>query len=244
MSDTSKATLNQFLLSLVATTISIVLTFGTAAWLDNRKKEAAKREMVMMILYDLSETLEQVETADSLIHAGFEKQLDVAANPKLIEQNPFIFVSMIPRIEYTETVERIFSSNIETINTLGNVFFAETVSDLYRLRKEYKEEICDKFINDFEKNSGYSSYSQVITIDYPNDYTYMSRLLLKKMKHNFKQCQQMMDVSNADLETYCQNRKIKESDPESESSLDTLSGELFNNIQRLKEAIEKGKNQQ
>ena len=48
------ATLKQFLLSLVATTISIVLTFGTAGWLDSRKKEAAKHEMVMTILYDIS----------------------------------------------------------------------------------------------------------------------------------------------------------------------------------------------
>ena len=41
------ATLKQFLLSLVATTISIVLTFGTAAWLNDKKKEEAKREMVI-----------------------------------------------------------------------------------------------------------------------------------------------------------------------------------------------------
>ena len=34
-------TMKQFLLSLVATTISIVLTFGTAAWLDERKKNEA-----------------------------------------------------------------------------------------------------------------------------------------------------------------------------------------------------------
>lgn len=35
----------QFLLSIVATSISIALTFGTAAFLDHKKKESAKKEM-------------------------------------------------------------------------------------------------------------------------------------------------------------------------------------------------------
>ena len=49
------ATLKQFLLSLIATTVSIVLTFGTAAIIDNNKKQKEKggaswvmRKMVKM----------------------------------------------------------------------------------------------------------------------------------------------------------------------------------------------------
>ena len=38
----------QFLLSLIATTVSIVLTFGTAAVVDHHKKQAAKKEMVIL----------------------------------------------------------------------------------------------------------------------------------------------------------------------------------------------------
>lgn len=64
----------QFLMSLVATTISIILTFGTATLLDSNKKEKAKREMVMMILYDLAVSVEHVQKQDSLIRAGFEQQ--------------------------------------------------------------------------------------------------------------------------------------------------------------------------
>lgn len=62
----------QFLMSLVATTISIILTFGTVALLDSNKKEKAKREM--MILYDLAGSVEHVQKQDSLIRAGFEQQ--------------------------------------------------------------------------------------------------------------------------------------------------------------------------
>ena len=59
------ATLKQFLLSLVATTISIVLTFGTAAIIDYNKKEADKREMVMAVLYDFNQTIALLEKADT-----------------------------------------------------------------------------------------------------------------------------------------------------------------------------------
>ena len=41
------ATLKQFLLSLIATTVSIVLTFGTAAIIDNNKKKKGARTVVL-----------------------------------------------------------------------------------------------------------------------------------------------------------------------------------------------------
>lgn len=44
------ATAKQFLLSLIATIISIVLTFGTTAIIDYNKKQSAKKEMVMMVI--------------------------------------------------------------------------------------------------------------------------------------------------------------------------------------------------
>ena len=45
--------MKQFLLSILATTVSIALTFGTAAILDGKKKQKEKREIVMMVMYDM-----------------------------------------------------------------------------------------------------------------------------------------------------------------------------------------------
>lgn len=50
-----------FLLTLAATTVSIVLTFGTSAIIDHKKKNAAKREMVLMIMYDMKEAISDIE---------------------------------------------------------------------------------------------------------------------------------------------------------------------------------------
>ena len=45
------ASMKQFLLSIVATSLSIALTFGTAAIIDNKKKQSEKREIVMMVMF-------------------------------------------------------------------------------------------------------------------------------------------------------------------------------------------------
>ena len=63
--------MKQFLLSLIATTISIILTFGTSLWLENRKTEKEKREIVMMVMHDISHSIDEMENADSLLRAGF-----------------------------------------------------------------------------------------------------------------------------------------------------------------------------
>ena len=237
------STMKQFILSLVATTISIVLTFGTAAWLEGKKKEEAKREMVMMILYDLAGSIEQAEHCDSLLREGFALQLAVAEKPVLLDENPFLFVKSAPYINYTETVERIFSTNIETINTLGNVLFAENVSDIYRLRRQYKQEICDKYMAEFEKAEGFKRYEQVMNITYSSDYIYMSGILLSEMREKLAQCRQMMDVSDADLATYRQKREELSQASAADSIQNALLEEVGQNHQRLKEAREKGKKQ-
>lgn len=62
--------MKQFFLSLLATTISIVLTFGTSAVIEHSRKEKAKREMVKMIIYDFDKTIEQAEKANNAFGRG------------------------------------------------------------------------------------------------------------------------------------------------------------------------------
>ena len=45
--------LKDLLMTFIATTFSIVLTFGTAALIDKKQKEESKRQMVMYVLYDM-----------------------------------------------------------------------------------------------------------------------------------------------------------------------------------------------
>lgn len=229
--------LRQFMLSLVATTISIVLTFGTAAWVDSRKKAADKREMVMMILYDLNRSLEDIQKNDSTLREGVKAQLTVVEKPEQLAQNPFFFVKYVVTFNYTETVERIFSSNIETINTIGNVFFAENVSDLYQMRKEYKEEIIDKYMEEYTATNGFNTYEAAINAQIPL-YSCLSSQKLNHMKEIFEQCKKMMNVTDADLAAYKDNLdEIFHS--QTDSLNDALTDELIMNMNKLKEFKDK-----
>ena len=66
------------LLSIFATTVSIALTFGTAAVVDHYKKQSEKREIVMMVMYDMYNSLQSMERADSMIRQSMDIQRQIA----------------------------------------------------------------------------------------------------------------------------------------------------------------------
>lgn len=234
------STVKQFVLSLVATTISIILTFGTAAWVDNMKKEKERHEMVMMILYDISGSIKDIEKADSVYREGFEKQIQVAAQPELLTENPFMFTMYFPQLHYTETVENIFSSNIETINTLGNVLFAENVSTIYQERRDLKVNTVEKFREDFAANGVPSKYDDVVSLNFLSCISACT-MSLHVMKEKFEQCKQMMGVSDEELEVYRQKRINMEQTAKRDSINNAQVEEVLQNAKRLKAAEEKGR---
>ena len=113
------ASLKQFLLSLLATTVSIALTFGTAAIIDNNKKQKEKREIVMMVMYDMYNTLQTIEEMDSNLREAMRLQRELAEDTTKYDMKMKVRMSqLMPLNDFTETTERIFSTNIETINTV------------------------------------------------------------------------------------------------------------------------------
>ena len=228
------ATLKQFLLSLVATTISIVLTFGTAGWLDSRKKEAAKHEMVMTILYDISSSIEKMEAVDSLLRNGFEQQVKVIENPELMKQNPFMFVSMVPEMQYSESVENIFSSNIETIDIIGNILFSENVAQIYNIRKKYRDEVVEKLRKEFTK-SGISSYEGIRDLDFVT-YQSIGSFFLADAKERMNVCKQMMDISDEELDAYSKKREVLFDKSRTDSITKAIDAEMLERLMRLNDA--------
>lgn len=201
--------LKNFALSLLATTISIVLTFGIAAIIDHNKSKKEKRDIVMMVMYDMYNSLKAVEEADSNIHKLMELQLQVAEDTSLLQDNYLMMVMYLPMIEYTETIERIFSSNIETINTVGNVFFTEKVAEFYYHRQYYKNNISDSVYNRIIRNKNISSLDVFLGFNYYPD-AVMSTSLMWDMRCLYGLCQQMMDVSDEEIEAYIKKRETIE----------------------------------
>ncbi len=228
--------LKQFLLSLFATTVSIALTFGTAGFLDYKKKQAEKHEIVMMVMYDMHNSLKSIEQCDSMIHQSMLIQRQIAEDTTRFDKMMYKLMVLTPWVEYTETTERIFSSSIETINTVGNVLFTENVADFYRCRQMYKTQVCDSIVREFKSGSPFATLRGTLDFDY-TEYALTSAALTKTMQQKFAQCKQMMEVSDEEIDAYRQQREQIDKGTAEEESPDSA----INKIIQLHYAIDEAK---
>ena len=193
-----------FLMPLAATTLSIVLTFGTTAIIDRKKQNAEKREMVMMIMYDMRETLKSVQRCDDQMNAFFEAQLEAVAHPEKFDASYAVLALNIPDLQYTTTTENIFRTNIETIRTIGNLLFVETVSSFYDGRSRYRKEVADEFQE--LANVAILSYDDLSAFD-TSVLPLLSQALLRNMQGEYEQCKLMMKVTDKELEVFSVERQ-------------------------------------
>lgn len=221
--------LKQFLLSLFATTVSIALTFGTAAIIDNSKKQSEKREIVMMLMYDVYNSLKSIEKADSLIRYSVEVQRQIAADTTQFYKLKFKLSPTFTLLwsDYTETTEHIFSSSIETINTIGNVLFTENVARLYQFRGLYKSSVCDSIASTLTQNNPIYSVKRTLDIPY-SFYALLSHELLTDMQQRYALCKQLMDVTDEEIEVYRKEREALEGSlADDKATLDAVAKEII-----------------
>ena len=229
----------QFLLTLLATTFSIILTFGTSAIIDRRHKEAAKKEMVMMIIYDFDKTIEQVQEAQSAIHQAREAELEVARHPEYYDSLRFDIMPAVTVAseEFSETTENIFSSNIETFNTLGNVNFVHEVSSFYSLRRSYQQQVLDELKKDVLQSQYAQNIEGFLDIGFPM-YYFTSYVVLKSLQTTRNRCMQMMKVSEEELKEFSQMRSVNNEHSEEEISSQPLFQETMEADDVIRQAKE------
>ena len=218
----------QFLLTLFATTLSIVLTFGVAAIIDNKKKEAEKREIVLMLMYDMQTTLGMMEQCDTWLVRFFDKQVQILANPETFDTQYINLMQYLPTMDYSLTTENIFRSSIETINTIGNIIFVEKVSTFYDKRAEYKNQVVEEFTGNAQK--ALESYEGLAAFDQTTQYPFLSRAFLTGLKDLFEQCKVLMHVSDQELQAFAEEK----------NQLDDAMGDSLRQTQIMEEADKSG----
>jgi len=231
------ASIKQFLLSLFATSVSIALTFGTAAIIDYNAKQKSKRQIVMMVMYDMYNSLQSIEKADSTIQQAIDMQLQIAEDSSKFDALRYNLTLLQPNAEYTETTEHIFSSSIETINTVGNVLFTENVAEFYQMRKLYKTSVCDSITNEIARSQPFRSLKSSLEFEY-SFYAIVSRSILRDIQCLYAQCKQMMKVSDEEIDAYREEREQIDKDMID----DDVSGDsLVNRFLQIQETIEEAK---
>ena len=151
-------------------------------------------------------SLQSIQKADSTILQAMDIQLQIAEDTTKFEALRFKYAQLMPKAEYTETTERIFSSSIETINTVGNVLFTENVAEFYQMRKLYKTTVCDSIANDIARSQPFTSLKNSLDFEY-SFHAIVSNGILKDMQRKYAQCKQMMEISDEDIDAYREQRK-------------------------------------
>jgi len=191
--------------TIFATTFSIMLTFGTAALIERHKQAKEKRQIVLMLMYDLDNSLNQARHCDSLFQEFVKLQTQIVEDSSIVENSWVMLFHFIPTMNYTETIENIFSSNIETIHTISNVYFVEKASEFYQLRKKYDENV-EKFSDSFNVFNVSFSPEDLATFNALHHFV-INSYLLADMEHLYLQCKQIMKVTDKELESFYQMRQ-------------------------------------
>ena len=227
----------RFLMSLLATTVSIVLTFGTTAIIDRKKQKAEKREMVLMVMYDMQETLKECEQCQKNWATFCDLQVDMVAHPEKFYASVTDLLVNVPVLHYTTTTENIFKSNIETLRTIGNILFVESVSTFYEYRDKYKNDVVDQYL--LEGDRSIQNYGGLSEFDAPY-YAYMGGMYYQIMKRDFEECMALMKVSDEDLDVFSKERKRVEESFLGESMAE-MTGKLIEERHQRDAALQKAR---
>ena len=141
--------LKELLLTTLATSISIVLTFGTAMYIEHRQKEKNRRQTTMMVLSDIYVFEKDLEQFDSIYISKWKDDLielqslsrDSIMNLPDDELKRYWSALTTPvMLPRDKTAENIFTRDVSTWREVGNFRFIKLVSFIYT------------YINDIEKN--------------------------------------------------------------------------------------------
>ena len=200
-----------FVQALMANLLSIGLTFGTSAFFEYKKKQKEKREIVLMVMFDLNNSLASVEQSDADLQQLLQLQRQVAADTALFATEKERIAQLLPKPKYTEATENIFTSSIETINTVGSIQFTQMVSEFYLFRNFYKNYICETLLNEVAGANSIAAFQgfrnadffakDFLNVDFTN-YALLTKDVETKMQQSYANCQKIVKVTDEEIESY------------------------------------------
>lgn len=153
----------QLVISVIGTTISIILTFGTTALVNNYQHKKDRELASVRVMGNIEAYARQMETVrdgnrevDSL--GGVALSLSSRQLSRMPEDSlRWLLYSVIPSnlITYDKTAEQIFTSDIDTWRNVDNARFLDGAGQCFHIMDSFAEEY-NKWLNDF--------------IDYTQDY--------------------------------------------------------------------------
>lgn len=144
--------LKELLMTFIATTLSIVLTFGTAHYVDEKNKKDLGRQTAMMVIHDMDNTIEllkkfakEEEQANELsryIIEHFDMIDSIDTDTIWDFTNYLTYDTNEDHIyKFDESSEKVFLSSQESWKNIDNAVFIDAVQDFYSQRHDYFDNI-------------------------------------------------------------------------------------------------------
>lgn len=178
------------LTSVLGTTISILLTFGTSALIERKEKADIQRQTAMMVIHDIDVCVDQMEET-----AKDEEEMNNAAQyvlahldqiATLPEDTIQLTIEMLANYNDTHTTfdnakENIFKSSQDIWSNLDNMAFIDNMEKFYRERKEMEGLMSKSPV--FIKPISFDEWNQIHIDSKANNYDIDYAAILKeKMK--------------------------------------------------------------
>ena len=175
---TAKGSLKELLMTFLGTTISIVLTFGTSALLDNREKAAQQRQTAIMSVYDIDEIIRMLKddlkketTFSEVTYYLFmhQEELDSISYDSLKMAVAYLVEDVATQPKWADdSKEKAFSGNIEVRQNMKYTQFYDNIRESYRLRREllgymekdfvFSRPVSDADYQQFVQQLGFSDF--------------------------------------------------------------------------------------
>lgn len=125
--------------AVIATTLSIILTFGTASLVDIHKRKANRKMTAMMVLSNVESFIRGMEShvedlarkdtvATWLLNIPVDK---VSQMDQEMVEKYLIEIRQLKAMVHDKTAENIFSNSLETWENLGNFKFIDNVGEVF-----------------------------------------------------------------------------------------------------------------
>ena len=230
----------ELVLTFVGTTLSIVLTFGTAHYMEQKQLRADGRQTAMMVIHDMENSAELFEQYAKQEEEQFKMTQYVFEQIDRIESIPadtlsaaYLYVTQYTKrslYTYDDSNEKLFLSSQDVWKNINNATFIDIAQQFFHLRRIINEGLnnSDLFTKpiphdelreyyDTAKTPGFdyvAFLSKRLTRPnvtyYVNGFQQRVRTLNEystSMQEYAKRCKFIMDISDAELKAYLENRK-------------------------------------
>ena len=173
------STWRELLLTIVGTTISIVLTFGTAGLLERCQRVEDRKMSAMMVMSniekfsrtadDMSQRIARCDSIGAWMRSLPMDSLDMI-EPEEVQNLLLEVITLVEPLTHDKTAENIFSNSIETWKNMGNFQFIDNVGKCFS-EMNANEANWNQWVNEYE-----ATINNVVSQIKPGEHTFTKLL--------------------------------------------------------------------